>query len=116
VRVELAGLPDVDDPTPAEDVHRVGEGERALHVLLDDERDPARLDPPARALGAGTQGHHAGGRRLAAPIERVHDRPGGADRLIVRSTGVEHMWVNGVATRAAGADIPGVAAGRLLRG
>ena len=29
------------------------------------------------------------------PIERVHDQPGGADRLIVRSTGVEHMWVNG---------------------
>jgi hypothetical protein len=25
------------------------------------------------------------------PIERVHDQPGGADRLIVRSTGVEHM-------------------------
>jgi N-acyl-D-amino-acid deacylase len=49
------------------------------------------------------------------PIERVHDQPGGADRLIVRSTGVEHMWVNGVATRRAGEDIPGVAAGRVLR-
>ena len=49
------------------------------------------------------------------PIERVHDQPGGADRLIVRSTGVEHMWVNGVATRSAGEDIPGVAAGRVLR-
>ena len=50
------------------------------------------------------------------PIERVHDQPGGADRLIVRSKGVEHMWVNGVATRAAGEDVPGAAAGRLLRG
>jgi N-acyl-D-aspartate/D-glutamate deacylase len=49
------------------------------------------------------------------PIERVHDQPGGADRLIVRSTGVEHMWVNGAATRSAGEDIPGVAAGRVLR-
>ena len=49
------------------------------------------------------------------PIERVHDQPGGADRLIVRSTGVEHMWVNGVATRSAGEDIPGVASGRVLR-
>jgi hypothetical protein len=46
----------------------------------------------------------------------VHDQPGGADRLIVRSTGVQHMWVNGVATRSAGEDIPEVAAGRVLRG
>ncbi|MFI0354995.1 amidohydrolase family protein [Actinomadura sp. 9N407] len=51
-----------------------------------------------------------------APIERVHDQPGGADRLIVRSRGVEHMWVNGVATRTAGEDLAGAAAGRLLRG
>ena len=49
------------------------------------------------------------------PVERVHDQPGGADRLLVRSTGVEHMWVNGVATRSAGEDLPGVAAGRVLR-
>ncbi len=49
------------------------------------------------------------------PVERVHDQPGGADRLVVRSTGVEHTWVNGVATRAAGEDVPGVAPGRLLR-
>jgi N-acyl-D-amino-acid deacylase len=49
------------------------------------------------------------------PVERVHDQPGGADRLVVRSTGVEHTWVNGVATRSAGEDVPGVASGRLLR-
>ncbi len=49
------------------------------------------------------------------PIERVHDQPGGADRLVVRSTGVEHMWVNGVATRSEGVDVPGAAAGRVLR-
>lgn len=49
------------------------------------------------------------------PVERVHDQPGGADRLLVRSTGVEHMWVNGVGTRAAGTDIAGAAAGQLLR-
>jgi N-acyl-D-aspartate/D-glutamate deacylase len=49
------------------------------------------------------------------PIERVHDQPGGADRLIVRSKGVEHMWVNGVATRTAGEDVPSASAGRLLR-
>jgi N-acyl-D-aspartate/D-glutamate deacylase len=49
------------------------------------------------------------------PVERVNDQPGGADRLVVRSTGVEHMWVNGVATRTGGEDVAGVAPGRLLR-
>ncbi|GAA2734251.1 N-acyl-D-amino-acid deacylase family protein [Actinocorallia aurantiaca] len=49
------------------------------------------------------------------PVERVHDQPGGADRLVVRSTGVEHMWVNGTATRAGGEEIAGAAPGRLIR-
>jgi len=49
------------------------------------------------------------------PVERVADQPGGADRLVVRSTGVEHVWVNGVPTRRAGDDVPGAAPGRLLR-
>ena len=49
------------------------------------------------------------------PVERVYDQPGGADRLLVHSTGVEHMWVNGVATRVAGEEIAGVAPGRLIR-
>ncbi|MQY26183.1 N-acyl-D-amino-acid deacylase family protein [Nocardia aurantia] len=49
------------------------------------------------------------------PIERVHDQPGAADRLIVRSTGVEHMWVNGVPTRESGADLADAAGGRLVR-
>jgi hypothetical protein len=49
-------------------------------------------------------------------VERVHDQPGGADRLIVRPTGVEHTWVNGTATRLAGENVPGAAPGRLLRG
>jgi len=51
----------------------------------------------------------------ASALERVYDQPGGADRLIARSTGVEHVWVNGVATRSAGADLAGVAPGQLLR-
>ena len=51
----------------------------------------------------------------ASSLERVYDQPGGADRLIARSTGVEHVWVNGVATRAAGADLAGVAPGQMLR-
>jgi N-acyl-D-amino-acid deacylase len=49
------------------------------------------------------------------PVERVRDQPGGADRLLVGSTGVEHMWVNGVATRVAGAEIAGVAPGQMIR-
>ena len=49
------------------------------------------------------------------PVERLHDQPGGADRLVVRSTGVEHVWVNGVATRVDGEDVADAAPGRLLR-
>ena len=49
------------------------------------------------------------------PIERVTDQPGGADRLVVGSTGVEHMWVNGEATRLAGEEVAGAAPGRLIR-
>jgi N-acyl-D-aspartate/D-glutamate deacylase len=49
------------------------------------------------------------------PVERVHDQPGGSDRLIVRSTGVEHVWVNGTPTRVAGEDVPDARPGRLLR-
>jgi N-acyl-D-aspartate/D-glutamate deacylase len=52
----------------------------------------------------------------ASALERVYDQPGGADRLIARSAGVTHTWVNGVATRRDGQDIPGVTPGRLLRG
>ncbi|MFB4309716.1 amidohydrolase family protein [Actinomadura sp. GTD37] len=48
------------------------------------------------------------------PIERVHDQPGGADRLVVRSTGVEHTWVNGAAIRSGGRDVPGAAPGALI--
>ena len=54
-------------------------------------------------------------RSARTPVERVHDQPGGADRLVVRSTGVEHMWVNGVATRVAGEEVAGVGPGRVLR-
>ncbi len=49
------------------------------------------------------------------PAERVWDQPGGADRLLVGSTGVEHMWVNGIATRAAGQEVAGAISGRLIR-
>lgn len=47
--------------------------------------------------------------------ERVTDFPGGADRLIAHSIGIEHMWVAGTPVRRSGADIAEAAPGRLLR-
>jgi N-acyl-D-amino-acid deacylase len=49
------------------------------------------------------------------PSERVVDFPGGADRLVARSTGITHVWVNGTAIRRDGEDLPGVRPGGLLR-
>jgi N-acyl-D-aspartate/D-glutamate deacylase len=49
------------------------------------------------------------------PVERVGDQPGGADRLVVRSTGIWHTWVNGVATRRDGLDLADATPGRLIR-
>ena len=50
------------------------------------------------------------------PLERIVDLPGGADRLVAASTGVEHVWVGGHQTRADGKDVPQARHGRLLRG
>jgi len=50
------------------------------------------------------------------PMERVFDLPGGADRLIVRSRGVEHVWVNGTAIRSDGKDVDDTRPGVLMRG
>jgi N-acyl-D-aspartate/D-glutamate deacylase len=49
------------------------------------------------------------------PVERVYDQPGSSDRLLVRSTGIEHMWVNGTATRRSGTEVAAAAPGRLIR-
>jgi N-acyl-D-aspartate/D-glutamate deacylase len=50
------------------------------------------------------------------PAERVWDFPGGTDRLVAPSTGVECVWVNGTRVRAWGKDVPGVAPGQRLKG
>jgi N-acyl-D-amino-acid deacylase len=47
--------------------------------------------------------------------ERIRDFPGGADRLVARSTGIEHVWVSGTAVRRHGTDLDGVRPGGLLR-
>jgi N-acyl-D-aspartate/D-glutamate deacylase len=49
------------------------------------------------------------------PLERVWDLPAGADRLIARSRGIEHVWVNGTAIRREGEDLD-ARPGALLRG
>jgi N-acyl-D-amino-acid deacylase len=46
---------------------------------------------------------------------RAYDLPAGADRILVDSVGLVHMWVNGVATRRDGAELDGLRPGRLLR-
>jgi N-acyl-D-aspartate/D-glutamate deacylase len=48
-------------------------------------------------------------------FERVADLPGGADRLISRSTGVEHVWVGGEEVVRASACVEGAHPGALLR-
>ena len=49
------------------------------------------------------------------PLERLHDLPTGADRLVARSTGIEHVWVGGVAIRQAGRDLAVEAPGQLVK-
>jgi N-acyl-D-aspartate/D-glutamate deacylase len=48
--------------------------------------------------------------------ERVFDMPAGSERLIIRAIGIEHVWVNGVAVRRDGVEVPGAHPGRLVRG
>ncbi len=47
--------------------------------------------------------------------QRVYDFPGGADRLVAHSIGIEHMWVAGQAIRSDGNDLHATGTGRLLR-
>ena len=52
------------------------------------------------------------------PLQRVHDFPGGADRLISEATGVEAVIVNGILLRQGNRDVidtAGALPGRLLR-
>jgi N-acyl-D-aspartate/D-glutamate deacylase len=51
----------------------------------------------------------------AGELERVWDLPAGADRLIAHPTGIEHVWVNGVATRRDSTDLD-ARPGALIRG
>jgi N-acyl-D-aspartate/D-glutamate deacylase len=82
---------------------------------------------PAEVLGIVGRGRIAAGfhadlvafdpaRVGTGAAQRVHDLPGGVDRLVAPSEGIVHTWVNGRATWFDGSAVPGTAAGRLLRG
>lgn len=47
-------------------------------------------------------------------LERIHDLPAGADRLVARSRGIEHVFVAGEAIRQGGVDLP-ARPGRVVR-
>ena len=54
----------------------------------------------------GAEAHHP----------RVYDFPAGGDRLVAGSVGIEFVWVNGVAIRENGSDVPGAAPGVSVHG
>jgi N-acyl-D-aspartate/D-glutamate deacylase len=54
----------------------------------------------------------------ASPLQRVHDMPAGADRLVADATGIDAVIVNGQVIRRNGKDVvdaEGPLPGRLLR-
>ncbi len=81
---------------------------------------------PAKFLGLSDRGQLAAGAVAdvvvfdpetvgTTALERLYDLPTGADRLVARSTGIEHVWVGGTATRRAAKDLPVDGPGRLVR-
>lgn len=93
---------------------------RAIHALT---------QRPAQLVGLTDRGLLATGRPAdvvifdpgtvgAAPLRRVRDLPGGAERLVSEAIGIDAVIVNGVVLRRAGVDQVNDAAlpGRLLRG
>ena len=82
--------------------------EQAVWRLTGQPADVYRLADRGR-VGRGLRGRpgrlRPGHGRPARTQERVHDLPGGADRLIARSRGIEHVWVGGTAIRRDGEDL-----------
>ena len=82
---------------------------------------------PAEVFGLRDRGRIAPGLRAdlvafdpgtVAPVEveRVWDFPAEGNRLVSRSRGIEHVWVNGCAIRRDGVDVPGATPGVLVAG
>jgi len=75
-------------------------------------RDRGRLAPGAFADVTVFDPETVG----TSALERVHDLPAGADRLVARSRGIEHVFVAGRSIRRAGVDLgAGSGAGRVVR-
>jgi N-acyl-D-aspartate/D-glutamate deacylase len=81
---------------------------------------------PAEFLGLAGRGRLAPGRVAdvvvfdpetvgTTALERLHDLPTGADRLVARSRGMEHVFVAGQAIRRAGRELPAGGVGRVVR-
>jgi N-acyl-D-aspartate/D-glutamate deacylase len=81
---------------------------------------------PAQLFGFSDRGRIAAGavadvvafdpeRVGTRPLERVCDLPTGADRVVARSTGIEHVWVGGQAIRRDAQDLPVHGPGAVLR-
>ena len=81
---------------------------------------------PADLLGLKDRGRLAAGMAAdvvvldpktvnAGKLRRVHDLPGGADRLVSEADGIEAVIVNGAILRGSGA-VPDARTGRVLRG
>ncbi len=80
---------------------------------------------PAAFLGLSDRGRLAAGAIAdvavfdpqtvgTSALERIHDLPAGADRLVARSRGIEHVFVAGEAIRSGGKDRP-ARSGRVVR-
>ncbi|MBK9178763.1 MAG: amidohydrolase family protein [Acidimicrobiales bacterium] len=106
--------------------HLLGHWVRERQVLTLEEAVWRLSGQPARVFRVAGRGRIAEGfaADLVAfdpatvgpgPLERVHDLPGGADRLVARGVGVHDVWVNGTAIRRRGDDLP-ARPGALVRG
>jgi N-acyl-D-aspartate/D-glutamate deacylase len=81
---------------------------------------------PAEFLGLPDRGRLAAGAMAdvvvfdpdsvgTTALERLHDLPTGADRLVARSRGIEHVFVAGQAIRRGGRDLAAGGVGRVVR-
>lgn len=108
--------------------HILGRWVREKGVLSLERAVQMLTSHPAHVFGISDRGLLAVGRPAdivvfdpdtvgAGPLQRVHDLPSGADRMVVRPTGVDAVVVNGTVLPAPGEPLPTGSAlpGRLLR-
>jgi N-acyl-D-aspartate/D-glutamate deacylase len=106
--------------------HLLGHWVRDLGVITMEQAVWRLTGQPADVFGLADRGRIVEGLKAdlvlfdpatigAGELERVHDLPAGADRLISRGVGMSDVWVSGVATRRNGEDLEGVRPGALVR-